>query len=226
MLIDIRMPLHPPTEFPSDDEIARTCAYLDGQSRIDLAVWVRHEQKGVDGPLYDHHVMLGLADEDYENGDPDAILFGVERELGYLGGWTDLFPLSEVETLREFGHVLWERDGRPIAGLDPLNFRWVFEPVEPSAEALEVFRRLIAVLPAVVRVEATHQRLLKDDQERYNTTTLYVLWDTELGPVQNALAVVGSAAAEAGISYQGLSAGIPSHPDIRTTVLYDAEAAS
>jgi hypothetical protein len=81
-------------------------------------------------------------------------------------------------------------------------------------------------LPAVVRVEATHQRLLKDDEERYNTTTLYVLWDTDLGPVDNALAVVGSAAAEAGISYQGLSAGIPSYPDIRTSVLFDAKAVS
>jgi hypothetical protein len=224
MLIDIRMPLHPPTEFPSDREIARACAYLDGQSRINLAVWIRHEQKGVDGPLYDHHLMLGMDDADYEKGDPDAILFGVEREAGYLGGWTDLFPLSEVETLRDLGHVLWERVGQPTEPLDPLNFTWSFEPIEVSGESLEAFRGLLAVVPAVTRVEATHQQLLKDDREQWETTTLFIGWDTDLGPVHNALTLVGSAAREAGIHFQGSSAGIPKDPRIHTSVLFEASS--
>ena len=224
MLIDMRRPLHPPTEFPSVEEVARARAYLDGQSPIDLAVWVRHEQRGVDGPLYDHHVLLGLADNNYEHGEPDAILFGVEREMGYLGGWTDLFPLSEVETLRDVAHILWERGGRPIEGLDPLNFRWTFEPVELSAESLAAFRGLLAVVPAVTRVEATHQRLLKDDREQWETTTLFIGWDMELGPVHNALTLVGSAAREAGIPFQGSSAGLPKDPRVQTSVLFEASS--
>jgi hypothetical protein len=130
MLIDIRRPLHPPTELIPEERLASIRAYLNRQGRIDLAVWVRHEHKGIDGPLYDHHLMLGMDDADYDGGQPDAILFGAENE-GLSAGWVDLFPLSEVESLREIGYVVWERDGRSIEGLDPLDFHWSFEAIPP-----------------------------------------------------------------------------------------------
>jgi len=40
----------PTLEVPAENR-ENIRAFLDGQSRIKLAVWVRHEQRGVEGPL-------------------------------------------------------------------------------------------------------------------------------------------------------------------------------
>jgi hypothetical protein len=224
MLIDIRRPLHAPTEFPSDDKVARARAYLDGQSRIDLAVWVRHEQRGVDGPLYDHHMMLGLADDDYENADPDAILFGLEREMGYLGGWTDLFPLSEVETLREVGHILWERDGRPIEGLDPLDFRWSFEAT-PLPEGLRaVIEAAVEDLPAVMGIEVTQARLWKAGREVWTQARVFVIADEARGHVRNVVTPIAELLAPYFPLNRAVSLGRPVDPRVETTTLFSRAA--
>jgi hypothetical protein len=224
MLIDIRMPLHPPTEFPSDDKLARARAYLDGQSRIQLAVWVRHEQRGVDGPLYDHHVMLGLDDGHYENGDPGAILFGLEREMGYLGGWTDIFPLSEVETLREVGHILWERDGRPVEGLDPLDFRWSFEAI-PAPEGLRAaIETAVEDLPPVMGVEVTQDRLWKADREVWTQARVFVIADEGQGDIGDLVGVVNGLLAPYFPLNRAVSLGRPIDPRVETTTLFSRAA--
>ncbi len=220
MLIDIRRPLHPPTELPSDDKVARARAYLDGQSRIDLAVWIRHEQRGVDGPLYDHHVMLGLDDDVYETGHPDAILFGVEREMGHLGGWTDLFPLSEVETLREVGHILWKRDGRPIEGLDPLDFHWSFEAI-PAPEGLRtVIEAAVEDLPAVVGVEVTRDRLWKADREVWSQARVFVIADEARGNIDDVVQTIAELLPPFFPLNRGVSLGRPADPRVETTTLF------
>jgi hypothetical protein len=43
----MRKGLDPPTEPVAGRELELIRAFLDGQSLIDLAVWVRHEQQGV-----------------------------------------------------------------------------------------------------------------------------------------------------------------------------------
>jgi hypothetical protein len=66
-------------------------AFLDGQ----------HEQRGVEGPLYDHHLVLGLDDEDCATGDMRALDTGMRCPRPYLTEPTsiDIHPVSEGEAL-------------------------------------------------------------------------------------------------------------------------------
>ena len=195
----------PTLQLPADnvDEIR---AFLDGQSRIVLAVWVRHEQQGADGPLYDHHLMLGVADHDWETGDMRALDDGMRVPALRLGEptWIDLFPLSEVEGLRSFGTVLWERPGEPGDDLDQLDFRYTREPVTFPAEALSAFQTLVRdIAPGVVRVTARRSRLWKGEAEIEDDTTLCIVWDFERGAPPGPLRPVLDAARAAGIEHNG-----------------------
>ncbi len=216
----MRSPLHPPAELPSDEELATIRAYLGGQSRIDLAVWVRHEHEGVDGSMYDHHLMLGMEDADYDGGHPDAILFGVENE-GLSAGWVDLSPLSEVEKLREFGYVVWERDGRPTEGLDPLDFRYSFEAIAAPAGLAALVEAAVEDLPAVVRVELTHEQLWKDDREVWALTRVFVVVDEDGGPVGSVVDAVDGLIAPFFPLNRGVSLGRSADPRLETTTLFN-----
>jgi hypothetical protein len=133
-------------------------SFLDAQSRFKVAVWVRHEQHGVVGPMYDHHLVLAVEDDDWETGDMRALDAGMRlpaldtREKT----WIDIYPVSEVDALRSFGSVLWEQ---AVPGADPLDYRFTFEPFEPGTEATARFAALVAALPAVRRVGADVARL-------------------------------------------------------------------
>ncbi len=224
MLIDIRRPLHPPTELIPEERLASIRAYLDRQGRIDLAVWVKHEQRGVDGPLYDHHLMLGMDDAAYDGGHPDAILFGVEHE-GLSAGWVDLFPLSEVETLRELGQVVWERDAPSTEGLDPLDFRWSYEAIPaPDGLAAEVAAAVEGV-STVIRVELTRQRLCKGDREVWTQTRVFVVQDDPRGRPGNVVKTIGELLAPFFPSNRGVGLSRPVDPDIATTTLFDRSKA-
>jgi len=162
----------PTLQLPADnvDEIR---AYLDGQSRITVAIWVRHEQQGLDGPLFDHHLMLGVDDRDWETGDMRALEEGMRIPALQLGEptWIDLFPLSELEPLRSFGTVLWEQT---VPGEDPLDYRLTSEPFEPDSRAVESFAARVAALPAVRCVGADVLRLWKGDDEVEAQVRLFV----------------------------------------------------
>ena len=214
----------PTLQLPADnlDEIR---AFLDGQSRITLAVWVRHEQQGADGPLYDHHLMLGVDDHDWETGDMRALDDGMRVPALGLGEptWIDLFPLSEVEALRTFGTVLWERPGDPGDDLDQLDFRYTREPVTFPAEALSAFQTLVRdVAPGVVRVTARRSRLWKGEAEIEDDTTLCIVWDFERGPPPGPLQTVLDAAHAAGIEHNGGELRRPQDAESDETVLYEA----
>ncbi len=199
-------------------------AFLEGQSRIKLAVWVRHEQRGVDGPLYDHHLVLGLDDEDCATGDMRALDSGMHcpRPHTTEPTWIDVYPVSEVEALRSFGRVLWEQT---VPGDDPLDFRFTYEPVTFSADALATFGRLVrSVAPDVIRVTATRSRLWKGESEIEDSTDLCVACEWSRMPPPGPLKAVLDAAHEAGIAHSGgsLVRLIDLPPD--GSVLYDAEA--
>ena len=66
----------PRFELP-DGNVEAIRGWLDGQSRLKAAVWVRHEQQGVDGPLYDHHLVLAVGDDDWAIGDMRALDAGI-----------------------------------------------------------------------------------------------------------------------------------------------------
>jgi hypothetical protein len=212
----------PTFELPSETvELVR--GYLDGQSRLKLAVWVRHEQQGVDGAMYDHHLVLGVADDDWATGDMRALDAGIQLPALSMSEptWIDIYPLSEVGGLRSFGIVLWEQTS---PGADPLDYRFTHERVAVSAEALETFRSLVhAVAPEVIRVTATRSRLWKGSSEVEDQTSLYVACEFEGMSAPGPLRVVQEAAREAGIGHSGGSLGRPVEPPAYATVLYDAE---
>ena len=121
-------------------------AFLDGQSRIKLAVWVPHEQRGVDGPLYDHHLVLGLADEDCRTGDMRALDSGMRCPWPHLTEptWIDIYPVSEVEA---FAHSARFSGSRRCRG----TIRWTSAshlsqsrslqmPWQPSGDWCEAWR--------------------------------------------------------------------------------------
>ena len=211
----------PTLELPTET-VEQIRAFLDRQSRLELAVWVRHEQQGADGPLYDHHLVLAVADEDWATGDMRALDAGLQ--LPFLTSeptWIDIYPVSEVEALRSFGTVLWEQTS---PGPDPLDYHYTHEPVSFPAEALETFASLVHdAAPEVLRVTATRSRLWKGNSEVEDSTTLHVGCDFEQLSPPGPLQVVQEAAREAGIAHSGGSLGRPTDAPAHATVLYDAE---
>jgi hypothetical protein len=220
----MREGLDAPTLGVPAENLEKIRAFLDGQSRIKLAVWVRHEQQGVDGPLYDHHLLLGLDDEDCATGDMRALDAGMRCPLPHPTEptWIDLYPVSEVEALRSFGTVLWEQ---MTPGDDPLDYRFTHEPVAFPADAVATFGELVrTAAPDVVRVTATRSRLWKGELEIEDSTGLCVACEWTRMPSPGPLKAVLDAAQEAGIAHSGgsLVRLIDAPPD--GSVLYDAEA--
>jgi hypothetical protein len=209
--------LAPPTESLPDEDLDGIRSYLDSQARVDLAVWVRHAHQGPDGPGYDHHLMLGVADDDYATGDMLALEVGIGLRQP---GWLDIFPLSEVQALRPFGTVVWERGSRPRSG-DPLDFRLTWEPLETEREVAKAFADLVRVVDGVARVEAALERLCKNGDEVRRAICLYLDFryrrPYDFEQIQNA-------AREAGLTAPNvsMSAGLPSDPAVRTATLYEA----
>src|SRR4051812_42591210 len=162
----------PTFELPPEN-IEEIRSFLDGQSRIELAVWVRHEQVGGDGPLYDHHLVLGVDDEDWAAGDMRALEHGLElpRLDTSEPTWIDIFPVSEVVALRTFGAVLWEQAS---AGADPLDYRLEYAPFAPERMAAERFAVLLAEKPEIRSVAATVEQLWKGDESLRDTVLLFV----------------------------------------------------
>jgi hypothetical protein len=221
----MREGLDTPTHQLPADNVDEIRAFLDGQSRITLAVWVRHEQQGPDGPLYDHHLMLGVDDRDWETGDMRALDQGMRVPVLRLGGptWIDLFPLAEAGPLRSFGTLLWERTDEPGDDLDPLDFRFTREPVTFPAEAVSEFQaRMRDVAPDVRRVTARRTRLWKGEAELEDDTVLSVVWDFEREAPPGPLQPVLDAAREAGIEHDGGELRRPQDAESGETVLYDA----
>lgn len=211
----------PTLELPAES-VEAIGAFLDGQSRLKLAVWVRHEQQGVSGPLYDHHVMLAVDDEDWESGDMRALDAGLQLPLYTTEPtWIDIGPASEVETLRSFGTVLWEQTS---PGPDPLDYRFTRESVAFPEEALEAFRRAVPlVAPEVVRVTVTRSRLWKGETEVEEDTGLCVACDFDQMSPPGPLGPVQTAARDAGIVHTSGSLERPAEPPPYATVLYDRE---
>jgi len=211
-----------PTLELSADDVERIRAFLDGQSPIKLAVWVRHEQQGVDGPLYDHHVVLGIDDRVWQDGDMRALEQGMRfpHPQTTEATWIDPFPLSEVERLRSFGTVLWEQT---TPGSDPLDYHFTHEPVAVASEALAAFRSMMPTLaPQVVRVTATRSRLWKGESEIEDETNLCVACHfDQLGPPPGPLQAVQDAAREAGIPHNGGSLERPVESPPYATILYE-----
>ena len=202
----MRAGLDAPAAPPSVVELERTRAYLDRQSRIALAVWVRHEHETPTGPAFDHHLMLGIPDDEYDRGDLRALDAGLEAEAS-LPGWVDLCPLSEVERLRLFGLVVWERNGDAPAGLDPLAFRFVYEAPEIPPDARASVAAAAERLPCVVGVDIYVSRLMKGDVEVDVGTHVSVRWDDALGGPADVVHAMGDAVRDT-VPLSGSSFGV------------------
>lgn len=194
---------------------------LDGQSRVRIAAWVRHEHQTPDGPGWDHHLVLGVADEDWTTGDMRALEDGMELPALATSEptWIDLFPVSEVEALRAFGTVLWEQTS---VGGDPLDYRHTYEPFVPDPESLARFAGLLAAQPTIRSVQATVQKLWKGERLVEERVQLFVdaAW-----PPNDVLSLAHDAAAEtilSGRSTHGATLGAPR--DEAAAILYEAAA--
>ena len=194
-------------------------AFLDGQSRFKLAVWVRHEQLGADGPMYDHHLLLAVDDEDWETGDMRALEDGMRlpgldtREKT----WIDIYPLSEVRAVCAFGTILWEQTS---PGDDPLDYRFTFESFAPDPGAVERFASLVASVAPVRCVGADVVRLWKGDDQIDSHVRLLV--DAPFG-ADVLRSVVDAARASVLAGRLAHSAGL-GRPVDSMTILYESVA--
>lgn len=128
--------------------------------------------------------------------------------------------MTDAVTVRKSFEVLWERDGRPLDDLDPLDFRFSWEPLEVPEPAAAAFAGLLRHLPLVRRVEATVERLWKNGSELRSNAQFYVEF-IERRP--HDFEHVSNAAREAGIALRrfGMTAGRPWDDRIRTAVLFE-----
>ncbi len=180
----MRPGLGAPTVQPPPANVDEIRAFLDGQSRIKAALWVSHDGGG----SLDHHLVLGVADEDWSNGDMRALEEGMDLPpLRTHPTWVDIFPVSEVEELRAFGTVLWEQTA---AGDDPLDYSFTYEPFAPEGAALDRFASLLGAEPAIRCVGATLEKLWKGQELVEERVQLFV--GAQLVP--NALEIVNVAA--------------------------------
>jgi hypothetical protein len=212
----------PQLQLPSED-VRDLASFFDGQSRIKLAVWVRHEQQGVEGPLYDHHLVLGVDDEDFASGDMWALELGMPMPgLRFSEPrWLDIFPLSEVDQLRSFAAHVWEHDPERSTGDDPLDYRFTWEPYEADPRAAARFVETLRSKPGIRRVEVTYERLWKGQIEVRTGVSLYV--DAE-PTVRHALTIATDAARDTGLidaSNRSASLGVPRDERVRTATLYE-----
>jgi hypothetical protein len=205
----------PTWELPAE-RVSEIRSFLDRQSRIRIAVWVRHKQGAWFAPLHDHHLVLGVTAEDWASGDLRALDEGLE--LPPLGNgeptWLDIFPESEVEALRAFGTVLWQQTA---PGADALDYRFTHEPFTADPAAAERFTALLSAEPAIRRVGALVERLWKGDDSVKKTVQLTI----EAAAGSDVLKLVHDAAREtvvAGASSSGATLG--SLPD-EATILYE-----
>ena len=204
----------PALELPAAD-VESLWAFFDTQSRVKLAVWVLHEQQ-------DHHLMLGVEDDDFAAGDMWALELGLRVPPLRFDGPTwipDIFPLSEVEALRSLGTVLWE--GSPADG-DPLEYRLTWEPLDAEAGPRGEFARLVAAEPAIRRVVATRRRLWKRNDEVEATDQLFV----EADDLRNAVSSVHNAAKTSNIVLTRFETtlGPPRDPRVHAATIYEARA--
>jgi hypothetical protein len=211
----MREGLDAPTAQLSDADVAELRAFLDTQRRVQLLVWVRHTQQGLDGPLYDHHLVLGVPDDDFASGDMHALEVGLPLPGLHFDGptWIDIFPVSEVEGLRSFGTVLWEQT---TPGADPLDYRFTYEPFDPDAEAVERFAALVSAVPAVRCVGGHVSRLWKGDHEVESSVRLAVDAPFEADALTP---VVEAARVSVLAGHRSHNAGIGA-PDETMTILY------
>lgn len=212
----LRQGLLPPRrEMPADD-LARLQAYLDGQSRIHLAAWATHDH-GADA--IDDHVLLGVDDADLRGDDAWALEFGLMIEVPHPHpGWVDPFAMSEAETVKAFADVVWERHGEPSVELDPLDFRFTWEPLDVPASNTAAFRDLVAIVRGLVRVEAGTERLWKNGNEMRCSLRYFLDFDHR---EPRDFDRIGSALREAGIPAGAMSAGLPREGQAVTAVLYE-----
>jgi hypothetical protein len=202
------------------DELARLRSYLDRQGRIRLAAWASHEHTGPGGVDHDDHLLLGVPDADFEGVHAQALDRGLEHELPGIHAWLDLFALSDVDAVRAFADVLWERGEAPAGDLDPLEFRLTWEPLEAPAAAVAAFARLVGGLPGVERVEGCLERLWKNERLVETETQLHVAF-SERRP--DDFDLIRGAVVESGVSASAgssITAALPRDDRVRTAVLY------
>jgi hypothetical protein len=148
----------PPAKPFEDDDRGKTIAYLDAQSRIDLAVWAGYRHRA--GGSVDHELVMRLVPPRPTKSRLRDLFWGVSYGLAvhaYVG-----FPTRpQMRGAREVGDVVWERSGAPPPGADPLDFRIVEEPVELTRDVRAAIRQIGKLVPVVCRIRVGLSTLLK-----------------------------------------------------------------
>jgi hypothetical protein len=209
----LRDGLRAPVVVPPPALVRQLVAFLEGQSRIRVAVWMGHEH----GTDVDEHLLLGIDDRDWRESDLRALDHGLEHDVVGFHAWLDLFSVADTAAARADGIVLWEQT---LPGSDPLDYRFTYEPLEPDPAMLARFAALLEAEPAIRRVAATVQKLWKGDALVEESVQLAV----DAQPLANALAIVDPAARDTilvGCRNHGSTLG-PREGTIQT--LYEAAA--
>jgi hypothetical protein len=174
--------LAPVDALPDEDRVAAV-SYLEGQCRIDLALWVGY-RFGPKGSV-DHELVLRLRGPRPGRVGVAALSAGVGRELPtrcYVG-----FPTrATLREARPVAELVWERRGAAAEGADPLDFRLVFAPVDTSPDLRAAVAAAAAEVPVVRRVRRARSTLLKSGRNVQQSVQAMIEYDepwTDLGNV-------------------------------------------
>jgi hypothetical protein len=163
-----------PAEPLADEDCARAVEYLDQQGRADLAVWVGYRLRAGGG--VDHELVIRLRGRRPGSAERRALFWGVTLDLPtrcYVG-----FPThAEMREARRVGERIWERTGPTPGGLDPLEFRLDYEPVELPADLRASIDQVGRECAAVRRIRLTRSKLLKSGRPVHESVNVSVACD-------------------------------------------------
>jgi hypothetical protein len=151
----------PPAEPLDDDDRVKAVAFLEGQARFELAVWVGYRT----GPGHnaDHELKLRLRGNRPGRDGLRTLFWGVSYSLGtrcYVGVPTH----AEMRKIRRAGELTWERREPPPEGADPLDFRLSREPVELPGALRQQIKAAMEAFPEVHRVRIARTKMWKSDE--------------------------------------------------------------
>jgi hypothetical protein len=161
------------------EDLSKVLSFLDGQSRVDLAVWV-----GIQFSTHvQHQVACRLVGRRPAPPELNALYFGLLYDVSthcYLE-----FPTRQkMRQIESVGETIW--NGPPAADGDPLDYRYEYEKVDLREDVLRGVVEVGKAHPTFKAIHIVRSILLKSDAVVHDAITVSVERDDSIDDARDA----------------------------------------